>query len=51
MMDMAKDPVLQKRKEDIFKAKELKKFGVYYEHELTLEQRSQYQAIIDKNIG
>ena len=42
LMDMAKDPVLRKRKEDLFRAKELKRFGVYYEHDLTLEQRAKF---------
>lgn len=37
LMDMAKNPVLVARKEFIFKKRELMKFGVKYEHELTLE--------------
>lgn len=40
MMDFATDPVLAKRKADIFRNRELKKFGVMKVHELTLEQRA-----------
>lgn len=41
-MEMAQNPVLIKRKEQIFKNKELKKFNVLYESELTDEERKQY---------
>lgn len=39
LMEMAQDPVLVKRKELIFRKKELMKFDVRYEHELTPEQK------------
>ena len=50
-MEMAQNPVLIKRKEQIFRARELKIFGVRYEKELTDEHRKQYHKIIDKNVG
>lgn len=50
-MEMAQNPVLIKRKEQIFKNKELKKFNVRYESELTDEERKRYHKIIDKNVG
>jgi hypothetical protein len=51
MMELAKNPVLAERKANIFKKRELKRMGVEFEHELTLEQRGAFQAIIERNIG
>lgn len=45
-----KDPELIRRRIQIFKQRELRKLGVASENELTLEQRGEYQAVLDKNI-
>lgn len=51
LMELAQNQVYLDRKEQIFKQKTLMKFDVRYEHELTLEQREQYEEIIEKNVG
>lgn len=43
LIEMAQNQVLLERKKYIFKKRELMKFGVKHEHELTLEQRAEYQ--------
>lgn len=51
LMEFGQDPALKARKEIIFKRKELARFGVKNEQELTLEQRAQWQFICNKNLN
>lgn len=51
LMDLASHPVIYQRKYHIFKQRELRKFGVCSEQELTLEQRVKFQETLESNYG
>ena len=50
-MELAHDPIIKKRKETIYKYKELKQLGVRTLEELDPDNQRGMKLLFDKNIG
>ena len=51
MLELARDPCVQKRKGDIYKRKELARLGVSSMSDLPREEQIKLRELFEKNIG